>query len=374
MIKKINKKSHLGVTLLNESHKEESVEQVVFEHNLSSFDDSSSNKVIKKINDMTITSTTNNNNVNQQHQHQQQQQPYIGPYFSPSYQFSTSTSTLDQAKYHQYLSSLSQQQIYHTPMLTGNNYINCVNMNYGIPQQPIYYLNYQSMNYVNIPQHHTLYPIPQPISYYSFNNPKIEENDKKQNKQKKDKNKSIPQEPKKSFKTQSDNAITSHKRKKNTNTSLKIKAKVTDIEEYSLSLAELINSFNSKRDFINYICTSKGSKEVQTYLIKATPNVINTLIDEIGSKFEITMTNHYANHFFKNFTNNCNSEQKLRILKYIEPNFSKIAHHSCGTHAMQSLLEIIDNDEEIQLITSCIKNDLIRLCKVRLLIIKYYSV
>ena len=86
------------------------------------------------------------------------------------------------------------------------------------------------------------------------------------------------------------------------------------------------------------------------------------------------MTNHYANHFFKNFTNNCNSEQKLRILKYIEPNFSKIAHHSCGTHAMQSLLEIIDNDEEIQLITSCIKNDLIRLCKVRLLIIKYYSV
>lgn len=365
MIKKNNKnKSHFGVTLLNSSQKEDSVEQVVFDLNSSSRDDTSSNKFINNFDELTISST--HQNKCDQKQGRVNQQPIIGPYFSPSYQFSTSSSTIDQAKYHQYLSSFSQQQVYPTPILMANNYINNTHMICGIPQQPpMYYPNYQSMNYASLPQHQTLYAIPQPISYYSFNDQQFI--DKERNKMVQKKDKGNYQEPKKSFKTQSDNAVVNNKRKsKNKSTTVKIKSKVEyELGENTLSLVDFIDTFNPKKEFINYLCTSKGCKEVQSYLVKATPNIVSVLINEIGSNFDIITTHYHASHFFKNLTNNCNSEQKLNILKYIEPNFCKIAHHSSGTHALQSLLDVVDNEEEVELITSCIKKDFIGLCKVR---------
>ena len=77
------------------------------------------------------------------------------------------------------------------------------------------------------------------------------------------------------------------------------------------------------------------------------------------------MTNHYANYFFQKLTSNCTSEQRFNILKYIESKFSKIAHHSSGTHALQSLFDIVDKEEQILMITTCLKIDFIGICKVR---------
>lgn len=359
-------RSQLGVTLLDDSHNDDNFgERVIFDENYSkSSDDNKSNKVIKKIDEMIMTSNRKiSNNCNQNNFIHK---PLQGMQFQPSYQFSNSTSTHDQENYNQYFSSFNQLPSY--SMQIGYNYPYSSNLIYGIPQQPVYFPNHQSMNYAPLSNYETLYSVHQPISYCSFNNLQNLNTTEKKVKPKKEKSKN-EQKNNHVFQaqTKSDNVIINKTRKEDkqilTN---KKNSKVnnTDIIVHKLSLIEFIETFPTKKDFIDFICTCKGYRQLQIYIDKVSPNIIDILIDQIGSDFEIIMTNHYANYFFQKLTYNCTSDQRFTILKYIESNFSKIAHNSSGTHALQSLFDIVDKEEQIAMITSCLKISFIDICKV----------
>ena len=54
----------------------------------------------------------------------------------------------------------------------------------------------------------------------------------------------------------------------------------------------------------------------------------------------------YGNYFFQKLIKKLNIQQKLAIYQIIEPEFLVIATNKCGTHSIQSLMDIIETPFE----------------------------
>lgn len=125
--------------------------------------------------------------------------------------------------------------------------------------------------------------------------------------------------------------------------------------------------------FVDYLCTSKGCSYMQTFLPELTIDEVDFIINLIGKKLSIVMTDNYANYFFQKLINNFIPRQRTHVLNLIKKDFIYIAKNSSGTHSLQTLLEQIDNKEQIELIQAYVVDNFVELCtvsKLNLIIIK----
>jgi len=75
---------------------------------------------------------------------------------------------------------------------------------------------------------------------------------------------------------------------------------------------------NLSEELHDFICSQKGSREMQKFLNKITSENLNFLINKIGFNIYKMMTNVYANYFCQKLFQSCSSEQRLKILKYVK--------------------------------------------------------
>jgi len=73
------------------------------------------------------------------------------------------------------------------------------------------------------------------------------------------------------------------------------------------------------------------------------------------------MTDQYGNYFCQKLIQCCSAEHRVFILKYINRDFSRISCNSSGTHALQSLIEIINLPEEEELLKLCVRSCVVSL-------------
>lgn len=128
-----------------------------------------------------------------------------------------------------------------------------------------------------------------------------------------------------------------------------------------------IKCSRSSKKFLDYLCTPKGCRYFQSYIQKATPEVVDQILLKIGANFPRIMTDSYANYFFQKFIKLCNQGQRILILKHIKSTIFMIASNNSGTHALQEMFEQVISNEEITLLSCAISDDFIPICQVSLL-------
>lgn len=130
------------------------------------------------------------------------------------------------------------------------------------------------------------------------------------------------------------------------------------------TLKQFIESFSSNKELVNYICTVKGCRLLQSSIGKLNPQMLSYLIENIGDKFPQIIKNPYANYFFQKITHLCNKNQRIVIIRNISNEFIDLAHNMSGTHALQALIEVVKSEEEAELILDCLVKNLLSLSKV----------
>ena len=69
----------------------------------------------------------------------------------------------------------------------------------------------------------------------------------------------------------------------------------------------------------------------------------------------------YGNYFFQKLIKKLNIQQKLNIYQIIEPEFLVIATNKCGTHSIQSLLDVIETPFELLALNKLISKNMLLL-------------
>ena len=103
---------------------------------------------------------------------------------------------------------------------------------------------------------------------------------------------------------------------------------------------------------------------MQTFLPDLTIEEVDFLINFLGNKLSIVMTDNYANYFFQKLINNFIPRQRTEVIKLIKNDFIYTAHNSSGTHSLQTLFDQVDNKEQIELIQSYVVRNFVELCTV----------
>lgn len=104
--------------------------------------------------------------------------------------------------------------------------------------------------------------------------------------------------------------------------------------------------YEYKGNVANLVLTQQGSKYLQRVLTKASPDVVEFIIQEIGFKLSRLMTDQYGNYFCQKLLQSASSQQRYDMLTKISYDFYYIACNKAGTHSIQSLIEMINMDEE----------------------------
>ena len=108
---------------------------------------------------------------------------------------------------------------------------------------------------------------------------------------------------------------------------------------------------------VNFLCSPKGTLEIQKKLGKANNEckiILIKLLDKEG--LTTIMKNIYGNYFFQQMIKNTEEIIISLIISYISPNFIEISKDSSGTFSIQALLSEVSSVKEIQEILNCIKN------------------
>jgi hypothetical protein len=70
-------------------------------------------------------------------------------------------------------------------------------------------------------------------------------------------------------------------------------------------------------EFKSFIKTQKGSRSMQKYLNKITPDKINYLLEKIQFDLKEIMCDPYGNYFIQKLIQCCSSSQRIYILKSV---------------------------------------------------------
>ena len=102
--------------------------------------------------------------------------------------------------------------------------------------------------------------------------------------------------------------------------------------------------------------------------------ICQALIDNIEDEKELSlffqniiphicqiMCLEYGNYFFQKLIKKLNIQQKLNIYQIIEPEFLVIATNKCGTHSIQSLLDVIETPFELLALNKLISKNMLLL-------------
>ena len=123
----------------------------------------------------------------------------------------------------------------------------------------------------------------------------------------------------------------------------------------NLSLKKIVEM--NEHNLYNYIITQKGSRDVQNILKKANENEVELIISKIKKYFSDITINKYGNYFSKKLIQICLPSQRVQLLESMNNRFVEIAKNACGTHPLQSLIEIINMPEEKKLVLNYILNN-----------------
>lgn len=85
---------------------------------------------------------------------------------------------------------------------------------------------------------------------------------------------------------------------------------------------------------------------MQEFLKKSSVSTINMIIERIKNDFGKLMADSYGNYFCQSLVRTVSSEQRLKILKALSPNFVEVSCDNVGTHSMQRLVEIVCEENE----------------------------
>ena len=107
--------------------------------------------------------------------------------------------------------------------------------------------------------------------------------------------------------------------------------------------------------------TQQGSKYLQRVLTKASPDIVEFIILEIDMKLSHLMKNQYGNYFCQKLFQSASSHQRHQMLGFISSDFYNIAWSKHGTHSIQSLIEMINMDQEYELLQNSIIDDIFKL-------------
>ena len=129
-------------------------------------------------------------------------------------------------------------------------------------------------------------------------------------------------------------------------------------------IKDFLDNFENEEKIVNYLCTPKGSGHFQSFLRKANESIIELLVIKFSKSLKTIITNSYANYFFQKICQQLKEKQRLIILSNIKEDFFYIASDSCGTHALQALLDNVYTEEEANLLYDIIEYNIIEHCKV----------
>lgn len=106
----------------------------------------------------------------------------------------------------------------------------------------------------------------------------------------------------------------------------------------------------------------QGSKYLQRVLTKASPDILEFIVVEIGDHLQDLMVDSYGNYFCQKLLQSCSSKQRLYLLKKISPYIINISCDKRGTHSMQSMIQLINMQEEEQALEVALSEHIICLC------------
>ena len=118
---------------------------------------------------------------------------------------------------------------------------------------------------------------------------------------------------------------------------------------------QYINSLPMPLD--NFLCTPKGTLEVQKKLEKSTSEYRVLIVNILQNKGLVKiMKNTYGNYFFQQLIKKNEKSFISLIISYISEDLIDISKDFSGTFCLQALLDEITSFEEEQTILNCIKN------------------
>lgn len=128
------------------------------------------------------------------------------------------------------------------------------------------------------------------------------------------------------------------------------------------TIAELISKMKQLNTTTpEYAKNQQGSKFLQRVLAKASPDVIEFIVIEVGDHLHELMVDSYGNYFCQKLLQSSSSKQRLYLLKKISPYIVSISCDKRGTHSMQSLIQLINMEEEEQTLEKALNDYIIQL-------------
>ena len=109
-------------------------------------------------------------------------------------------------------------------------------------------------------------------------------------------------------------------------------------------------SFLSKNNFLIIFNNKKKTKEFQNKLAGASTKYIDNIVNELSGSYRLVIKNKNGNYYCSDLIKNCNTEQRIRILKELSGTISQDSVDECGTHVIQKLIEYASDEEEFNLL------------------------
>ena len=120
-----------------------------------------------------------------------------------------------------------------------------------------------------------------------------------------------------------------------------------------------INNINK---LLNNLKNYKGSIICQSYIESITDqNELSLFFQQIIPHLCQIMCQDYGNYFFQKLIKKLSIQQRLYIYQVIEPEFLVIATNKCGTHSIQSLIDIIETPFEHYALNKLISKNMLLL-------------
>ena len=111
----------------------------------------------------------------------------------------------------------------------------------------------------------------------------------------------------------------------------------------------------------NLAKTQQGSKYLQRVLTRAPPDVVEFIIKEVIKEMKTLMIDQYGNYFCQKLLQSSSSQQRCEMLQELSDSIVDISWTKNGTHSMQSLIEMINMDEECDILEKAISDSIFKL-------------
>ena len=113
-----------------------------------------------------------------------------------------------------------------------------------------------------------------------------------------------------------------------------------------------ISSFFSKENILNALYKQDKAKYLQNLLKVTSKNDIDYIISQLKGIFRKVMKDKNGNYFCSDLFNECDQEQRIKILKELSPTLSYDCLDTCGSYAIQTLIDKVSSKNEYNLILS----------------------